>query len=326
MASIMGGAHGGFAFGPFRLETQSRVLLRDGEVVPLPPRAVDVLEALVERHGDVVLKSELMDRVWPDDPVEEANLSVNVSLVRRALGEQADGRPWIETVPRRGYRFLAGAEPLGGDRPRSLAILPFRRLGPPVEDDYVGAALADALITRLARQGRLAVRPTVTALRFADQDPEEAGRAMAVDAVLTGSLQQEGTRLRVTAQLLPLTEALEAWAGAFEEEMTNLFAVEDAVAGQLARALGLEGEEATPPTRPPRPAPPNLEAHQAYMKGRYFWNRLTGESLVRAFGCFQEAAELDPSYAPPHSGLALSLIHISEPTRPFTLSRMPSSA
>ena len=173
----------------------------------------------------------------------------------------------------------------------------------------MGAALADALITRLARQGRIRVRPTATALRFAGRDPEEAGREMAVDGVLTGSLQQEGKRLRVTAQLVPLTGALEPWAGAFEEELTHLFAVEDAVAGPAgprARPGGREsgGEPAESGAGPERQPPPNLEAYQAYMKGRYFWGRLTGESLARAFACFQEAAEKDPSYAPPRSGLA----------------------
>jgi DNA-binding winged helix-turn-helix (wHTH) protein/Flp pilus assembly protein TadD len=305
----MGSEHGGYAFGPFRLETDARVLWRDGEVVPLPPRALDVLEALLERQGDVILKEELLGRVWPQAAVEEANLSVNVSLVRRALGQQEDGRPWIETVPRRGYRFLGSVTRLGvRDRPTSLAILPFQRLGPPGEEDYLGAALADALITRLARQGRVRVRPTATALRFAGRDPEEAGREMAVDGVVTGSLQQEGRRLRVTAQLVPLSGTLESWAGAFEEELTDLFAVEDALAAQLARALGLddggEGGAAEPGATPERRPTPNLEAYQAYMKGRYFWGRLTGESLARAFACFQEAAEKDPSYAPPHSGLA----------------------
>jgi DNA-binding winged helix-turn-helix (wHTH) protein/tetratricopeptide (TPR) repeat protein len=299
-----------FAFGPFRLDARSRVLWRDGEVVPLPPRAFDVLEALVERQGEVALKEELLARVWPHAAVEEANLSVNVSLVRRALGEQEDGRPWIETVPRRGYRLLAHAESLGStERPRSLAILPFQRLGPSDDDDYLGAAIADALITRLAARDDLRVRSMATSLRFAGRDPEEAGRGMTVDGVLTGSLQQSGERLRVTAQLVPLAPGLEPWAGTFEEQLGDLFAVEDAVATQLARSLGLAGENrqtgpgevAAGIRRSPRP---DLEAYQAYMKGRYFWSRLTGESLARAFSCFQEAAEKDPSYAAPHAGLA----------------------
>ena len=305
MALAMATIHRGYAFGPFRLDTDARVLWRDGEVVPLPPRAVDVLEALLERRDDVVMKDELMGRVWPHAVVEEANLSVNVSLVRRALGTQADGRPWIETVPRRGYRLLASAEVVGANEGlRSLAVLPFQRLGPAVEDDFLGAALADALITRLGRHRRLRVRPTATALRFAERDPEEAGRAMAVDGVLTGSLQQAGRRLRVTAQLVPLSEGVEPWAGAFEEDLTSLFAMEDALAAQLARALGLEKDASSAAAGPATPAPASLEAHQSYMKGRYFWSRLTGSSLARAFACFQEAAEKDPSYGPPHSGLA----------------------
>ena len=126
----------GYSFGSFRLDAEARVLWKDGEVVPLPPRAIDVLEALVERHGEVVSKEDLMRRVWTDAAVEEANLSVNVSLVRRALGEQADGRPFIETVPRRGYRFLGEAEAVGvAEGLSSLAILPFRKLGPPGDDD-----------------------------------------------------------------------------------------------------------------------------------------------------------------------------------------------
>jgi DNA-binding winged helix-turn-helix (wHTH) protein/Flp pilus assembly protein TadD len=298
---------GGFGFGPFRIDTHARVLWREAEVVPLPPRALDVLEALVERQGEVVLKEELLSRVWPHAAVEEANLSVNVSLVRRALGEQDDGRPWIETIPRRGYRFLAAADPLGAaDRPRSLAVLPFQRLGVSGEDDHLGAALADALITRLARQGQVRVRPTATALRFAGRDPEEAGREMAVDGVVTGSLQQEGRRLRVTAQLVSVRGTLAPWAGAFEGELTDLFAMQDTVAAQLARALGLEDEQGVEMLPLPLlgSPPPNLDAYQAYIKGRHFWSRLSGPSLARAFACFQEAAERDPGYAAPHSGLA----------------------
>jgi DNA-binding winged helix-turn-helix (wHTH) protein/tetratricopeptide (TPR) repeat protein len=294
----------GYSFGSFRLDAEARVLWKGGEVVPLPPRAIDVLEALVERHGEVVSKEDLMRRVWTDAAVEEANLSVNVSLVRRALGEQADGRPFIETVPRRGYRFLGAAEAVGvAEGLSSLAILPFQKLGPPGDDDYVGAALADALITRLASQDHIRVRPTATALRFAGRDPEEAGREMAVDAVLTGSLQKAGHRLRVTAQLVPLAEGVASWAGTFEEELTSLFAVEDALAAQLARALGLE-EGAVAQVSAGAGTPAELEAYLAYMKGRYFWSRMTAESLARAFACFQEAAEKDPSYGSPHSGLA----------------------
>jgi len=122
------GAPDGLRFGPFRLDPAKRVLWRGDEVVPLAPRALDLLVALAEQHGDVVPKQTLMDRVWPGTFVEEANLSVNVSALRKALGNQPDGRPYIETLARRGYRLAAPVRAATTARPPSLAVLPFKRL------------------------------------------------------------------------------------------------------------------------------------------------------------------------------------------------------
>ena len=94
-------------FGPFRLDTGKRVLWRGRELVSVPPKALDLLVALVEQRGDVVSKQDLLSRVWPDTFVEEANLSVNASILRKVLGTQEDGRAYLENVPRRGYRFVA---------------------------------------------------------------------------------------------------------------------------------------------------------------------------------------------------------------------------
>src|SRR5882762_11652704 len=109
-----------YEFGPYRLERSARRLLRAGEPVALTPKAFDVLLALVERHERVVDKAELMKLVWPDSFVEEANLSQTIFVLRKTLGDDADGRPFIDTVPRRGYRFAAPVqavsdrEPVGG--------------------------------------------------------------------------------------------------------------------------------------------------------------------------------------------------------------------
>jgi DNA-binding winged helix-turn-helix (wHTH) protein len=162
-------------FGPYRLDRATRVLWREGRIVPLPPKAVDLLVALVERRGDVVTKDELLKRVWPDTFVEEANLSVNVSALRKALGNRAGGRPWIETLSRRGYRFAAEDGPEAAAVP-TLAVLPFIALGRNKEDAYLGAGLADALITRLGGTGRVMVRPTSAVLRHAGRDPRRVGR------------------------------------------------------------------------------------------------------------------------------------------------------
>src|ERR1700730_156505 len=96
-----------FDFGPYRLDRQARVLIRDGAIVPLTPKVLDTLVVLVDHRGSVVSKDELLHSVWPDTFVEESNLSQNISVLRKALGQEPNQRPYIETVPKRGYRFVA---------------------------------------------------------------------------------------------------------------------------------------------------------------------------------------------------------------------------
>src|SRR5215510_9292224 len=104
-----------YEFGPFRLDAAERLLLRDGEAVPLTPKAFDLLLALVERHGHLLEKEELLKKVWPDTFVEEANLASNISQLRKALGDGENGYRYIETMPKRGYRFVAGVKEVSVD-------------------------------------------------------------------------------------------------------------------------------------------------------------------------------------------------------------------
>jgi TolB-like protein/Flp pilus assembly protein TadD len=289
-------------FGPFRLDATKRVLWRDGRIVPLPPKTLDLLAVLLEQRGDVVTKEELMRRVWPDTFVEEANLSVNVSALRKALGQQPGGRPYIETVSRRGYRFAALEGPVATGLP-TLAVLPFIALSRGKDDAYLGAGLADALITRLGSTGRVVVRPTSAVLKYTGRDPRDAGRELQVEAMLEGKIQRQGSRLRVTVQLVPLSGPTPAWAETFDEELTNVFAVQDRIAEQVARALDLK-LGAPERERLTRRHTDDAEAYQSYLKGRYFWSRFTGEWLERAFAFFREAVEKDPGFCLPHAGLA----------------------
>ncbi len=194
-------------------------------------------------------------------------------------------------------------------RRAALAVLPFRSLTKDESDDALGLGMADALITRLAATGRLAVRPTGTIRRFADVDvdPVEAGRALGVDAVLDGRLQRAGARLRLTVQLVPVAGGAPLWAGRFDEEAANLFAVEDAVADRVATALLLE-LSADERRRLGQRSTDSLEAYQAYCRGRFFWGRFSRPWVEKAMRCFQEAAALDPGYALPHAGLADALL------------------
>jgi DNA-binding winged helix-turn-helix (wHTH) protein/Flp pilus assembly protein TadD len=289
-------------FGPFRLDAAKRVLWRDGRIVALPPKALDLLVALVQQQGDVVTKDELMKRVWPDTFVEEANLSVNVSALRKALGDRPDGHPYIETLSRRGYRFAATDAPGAVDIP-TLAVLPFLVLGGGKEDAYLGAGLADALITRLGGTGRVVVRPTSAVLKLAGRDPREAGRELRVDAVLEGKIQRQASRVRVTLQLLPVEGRGPSWTATFDEKAADLFTVEDRIAEQVARALDLK-LGAAERERLTRRHTESVEAYEAYLKGRYFWSRFTGEWLEKAVGFFREAVERDPEFSLPHAGLA----------------------
>jgi serine/threonine-protein kinase len=293
-----------YEFGSFRLDARRRLLWRGEELLPVPPKAVALLAALLEQPGQVVPKEELLRRVWPDTFVEEANLSVNVSILRKALGAAPAGGDWIQTVARRGYRFVGRAETLA-EAPRTLAVLPFRPLHGPEADEGLGVGLADALISRLASVGRLVVRPTAAIRRFAapDTDPVEAGRALRVAAVLDGRYRRADGRLLVSAQLLPVDGASPLWAERFDEAMTDVFAVEDAMAERLAAALVVE-LTADERRRLVHRHTESVAAWQAYARGRSFWTRLARPWLEKATASFEEAARLDPAYALPHAGLA----------------------
>jgi DNA-binding winged helix-turn-helix (wHTH) protein len=172
-----------YQFGPFCLDASQRVLLRDGRLVSLPPKAFSTLLALVLSRGHLVEKDMLMETVWPDEVVEESNLAQHIFMLRKALGETVGNTKYIETVPRRGYRFIASvterrkevAEVANDVSARltpkkdtderlvdtqSIAVLPFELLGSVPQDEYLGLGIADALITRLSNLKQVKVRPT----------------------------------------------------------------------------------------------------------------------------------------------------------------------
>ena len=291
---------GPFEFGSFRLDGEKSVLWRSGQLVPLTPKALALLQALVEHDGDVVSKQTLMGRVWPDAAVQEANLSVTVAALRKALGPQPDGRSYVQTVPKRGYRFDAPLHLAGSGPELGLAVLPFSCLGPETEA-HLGLGLADALIGRLTEVVGLRVRPTgaVTQYLAHPKAPREAAKELGVDAVVGGTVQRDGGRIRVSVQLVPLPAALRPWADSFDADWTDLFGVQDALAERVAQALALRLAPHRPPADRQAPQP---EAYEAHLRGRYFWSRFDPEGLGKAFGYYGEAVRLDPRYAPPMPG------------------------
>jgi DNA-binding winged helix-turn-helix (wHTH) protein/tetratricopeptide (TPR) repeat protein len=307
-----------YEFGPFRVDPGRRILLRETRPVVLTPKAFDTLLALIENRGRVLEKDELMRLVWADTVVEEANLSQNVFTLRKALGEGPQENAYIATVPRRGYQFVAevretpvpsvptaGLPPQRVEPPRSLAVLPFTSLGVSTMDDYLGLGMADALITRLGNIRRLSVRPTSAMRPYAGltPDPVAAGRSLGVDMVLEGSIQCAGERIRVTVQLVSVQAGSPVWGECFDERLTDIFTVQDAIAGRLAAALvsNLTAEERL---RVARRDTADHEAYHSYLKGRYHWNTRAEEGLKKAVQHFEQAIARDPGYALAHAGLA----------------------
>jgi DNA-binding winged helix-turn-helix (wHTH) protein/TolB-like protein/Tfp pilus assembly protein PilF len=186
---------------------------------------------------------------------------------------------------------------------RSLAVLPFRLLGAAGGNEHLGLALADAVITRLGYVRSLSVRPISAVLPFAEKDPVSAGRALSVDAVLEGRIQESEGRLRVTVQLIAVRQGTPFWSGKFDVPRADLFSLEDSVSGDVAYALAprLSTHEELRLARHHSARP---EAYEAYLRGRYFWSRRSPKDLEAAVREFEAAIAADERFAPAWSGLA----------------------
>ena len=306
-----------YEFGPFTLDTQRPALLRGDDPVLIPGKALEVLQVLLERRGQVVEKEQLMDLVWPDATVEDANLTQTIFILRKALGDSRERPSYIATVARRGYRFVADVREVhrptgrGADSrsepqllPNSLAVLPFSLLGISPDDEYLGLGLADALITRLSNIPEILVRPTSSVRRHMNTANVFAlGRQLRVDALVEGTVQRLGDRIRVTVQLVDLRRSAPVWAERFEQGFTDLFTLQDNIAARIVQSLAPR-VTTSGRSRLATRATENGDAYNAYLKGRYHWNKRTLESLTRAIDFFRVAIERDPNYALAYLGLA----------------------
>ena len=318
-----------FEFGPFRLDLSERLLLCNGKSVPLAPKVFETLVVLVENNGRILEKDELMRRLWRDSFVEESSLAQNIFQLRKALDDRSSLRKYIETIPKRGYRFAADVRevvasetdsrgsasyPTNGHLLRedqnglpieSLAVLPFKSLGEDQADEYLGLGMADATIIKLGGLRNLVVMPTSTVRKYAGlkNDTLTIGRKLHVDAILEGTIQRAGDRIRVSVQLIALRNAKTLWAGKFDEDFTDIFAVQDSISEQVAGALALRvtGSERK---HLRKRYTEDTEAYQAYLMGLFFWNKKSRDSLNKAVAYFQQAIEKDPTFALAYAGLA----------------------
>ncbi len=367
-----------YEFGAFRVNVTERLLQRGNELVPLTPKVFDTLLVLVENTGHVLEKNHLMQHLWPDSFVEESSLTQNISLLRRALAECGSDSHYIETIPKRGYRFVAdvreveeppngstngvcahegsasefngepslpgstassalivtppqqlqrsnrrtnsyvaafsGCIALGvlitfvywfrhrnrteGFTPKSVAVLPFKTIGADTEKDLLGLGMADAQIIKLSKLEQLTVLPTSSVFRFNNRDKNavEIGRDLGVEGVLDGTVQRDGDWVRVTAQLIRLSDGKTVWSGKFDERYSSIFMLQDSISEQLSVSLRPQVSDSQKKSWSTH-STENTEAYQSYLTGLYFWNRRTRENLPKAIEHLEQAVQKDPNFA-----------------------------
>jgi DNA-binding winged helix-turn-helix (wHTH) protein/tetratricopeptide (TPR) repeat protein len=317
-----------FEFGPFRLDLSERLLMRNDKAVQLSPKVFETLAFLVENSGHILEKDELIKQLWPDTFVEESSLAQNIFQLRRALKEGGSSRKYIETVPKRGYRFSAdvreivpgdggavssysmngylSAEEETGLAVKSLAVLPFKSLGENGKaEECLGLGMADATIIKLSGLHQLLVVPTSTVLKYVGcrNGVESVNRKLGVDAILEGTIQRANERVRVTVQLISLNEGKMLWSAKFDEQFVDIFALQDSISEQVVGALALRLNAAERRHLRKRYTE-NTEAYQEYLLGLFFWNKKSKEGLNKAVECFQRAIKKDAGYALAYAGLA----------------------
>jgi len=301
-----------YHFGPFRLDADDRVLTREGRIVPLAPKALLALLFLVRNHGRVVDKEVLLKEVWPDQDVEEGNLAQNVFMLRKALGETTGKPRYIETVPRRGYRFAATPvliEKADDKSIGSLAVLPFANVASDSKTEYLADGITEALISRLSQLAQLKViaRSTVFRYRGIAINPQEVGSSLGVCAVMTGTVLKLGEWLVVTVELVDVEDGSRIWGYQFKRKSSNILSLQEDLAYEVSEKLRLRlsGEQRERITRRFTQDP---AAYDSYLKGRYSCNKRTDADLRRGAEYFRQALTKDRNYSLAYAGLADCLL------------------
>lgn len=320
-------------FGPFELDPRTSELRRGGELIPLAPQPFRLLLALATRPGELLTRDELRQKVWGEGTFVDFERGLNFCIlqVRTALGDDAKNPQFIETLPKRGYRFigkleLERAQPV---RPRRwriaaaaaglllviFAIAWQRRADPPAKrpmiavlpfDDlsatrsaYLAAGMTEELITHLGRihPQQLGVIARTSILRYAGtkKSVRDIGRELGARYVVEGSVRREGDRVRVTAQLIDANDQSHLWADSFDRSGSGALGIQEDVAARIAHALRIEILDETALTAH------NDAAHEAYLRGRHLWQSGDADEAAREL---REAVRLDPGFALAHIALA----------------------
>jgi TolB-like protein/DNA-binding winged helix-turn-helix (wHTH) protein/Tfp pilus assembly protein PilF len=349
-------------FGVFEVDLTAGEVRKAGMKQKLAGQPFQVLQALLEHPREIVTREELRQRIWPGNAFVDYELALKkaVNRLREVLGDSADSPHFIETIPRRGYRFLGTLEaaeqpnavPAITPRPtrmkipgaltaglalvliavlligfnidklrtrifaksrsieiRSIAVLPMENLSNDPNQDYFSDGITDALTTELAQIGALRVISRTSAEHFKGtrETLPEIGRKLNVEAIVEGSVTRSENHVRVTAQLIEAQTDRHLWARSYERELKDVLVLQDEVARDIAAEIRIKltAEERT------RLGVARLvdpEAHEAYLRGRYWWHRRGRENELKGLQYFEQAVQLEPSYALAWAGIADSYL------------------
>ena len=303
-------------FGVFDLDLRSGELRKPGRRIRLEGQPVQVLIKLLEKPGELITREDLRKELWPADTFVnfEQSLNAAVKRLRHALGDVPANPRFIETLARRGYRFIApvstAATPVTPEIPRpriveSLAVLPFANSDADPETEYLADGITESIINHVSRLSGVRVMARSTVFRYKDKtlDPRAVGRKLNVDAVLIGRVQQRGDALLVGAELVDVQNGWRLWGEQYNRKLADIFSVEEEMSREISEKLrarlsgadrGLLAKRYTEST----------EAYQDYLKGRYHLNRLTEDGLRKGIEYFERAIQRDRNYALAYTGLA----------------------
>ncbi len=351
-------------FDVFEVDLRAGELRKHGIKIRLQEQPFLILQTLLETPGQIVTREELQKRIWPGDTFVDFDhgLHAGVNRLRQALGDAADSPRFVETVARRGYRFIgqiqiAPTETLSGIRVvpqegklprkragkwwagpgigfvvavavagvlvffnvwglrnwffasrsfRSLAVLPLDNLSEDKKQEYFADGMTEDLITQLSKLGDLKVISHTSVMRYKGTHTPlpQIARELNVDAVVEGAVQLSGNHVRITAQLVDGRSDQHLWAENYDRDLSDVLLLQSDVARDIAKKIDLE---LTPQQRQrlvKDAHPVNPDAYQAYLLGRYYWNKRTADGLAQAGQYFQQAIQKDPNYALAYSGLS----------------------
>jgi TolB-like protein/Flp pilus assembly protein TadD len=300
-------------FGVYEVDFRAGELRKRGVRIRLQEKPLQMLGLLLSEPGKVVTREELKKRLWPDETFVDFDHGINIAItkLRQALSDSASNPRFIETLSRHGYRFIAPVNNRGHDPEmagrKMLVVLPFENLGAGADQDYFADGLTEEMIAQLGRlqprQLGVIARMTAMCYKGSKKRTDEIGRELGVDYILEGSVRRAGERVRITAQLVQVSDQTHLWAESYDRTVADVLDIQDEVARRIAGSLAMEllpGQKALSL----RSATNNPAAYEAYLKGRYFWNRRTEEGFRQGIEYFNQAIQEDPNYGMAYAGIA----------------------